>query len=170
VGIKSFPRLNFFLNSHSTASASLLATLGFRGNEPEKVFIASLNVFIEKCLCNLPGKPLVYDIKRGLEDFAKYKGKNLEVKEVYRFGSEENALQFYKREIDERRAVIVSFVYDKEGRKRDRARERRETDSYLGIGYIPKTNFLILYDGRKIVAKNYDGDYTNLIVLGARVK
>jgi len=164
--INAFPRFSLFLNSHATASAILLAHLGFKGNEPEKTFIASLNVFIEKCLCNLPGKPMAYDIKRGLEEFAKYKGEKLEIKELYKFGSKENALDFYKKEIEAKRPTIVSFVYDKEGRKPDRARERRESDSYLGIGYIKNTSFLILYDGKGVLARSYDGNCQNIIVLG----
>jgi hypothetical protein len=84
--IKDFPRFSFFLNSHATASAILMAYLGFKGNEPEKAFIASLNVFIENCLCNLPGKPLIYDIKQGLEGFAKYKGRKFRGEGDFRIG------------------------------------------------------------------------------------
>jgi len=176
--IKDFPHFSFFLNSHATASAILMAYLGFKGNEPEKAFIASLNVFIEKCLCNLPGKPLIYDIKQGLEGFAKYKGRNLEVREVFASEGKEKALDFYKREIDSGRPLIVSFIYDKEGRNPQRARERRDSDSYFAIGYLqlsgghnPSKNiYLILYDGKQIVAKNYMGNYPNIIILGARVK
>jgi len=227
--IKDFPRFSFFLNSHATASAILMAYLGFKGNEPEKAFIASLNVFIEKCLCNLPGKPLIYDIKQGLEGFAKYKGKNLEVREIFASEGKEKAFDFYKREIDSRRPLIVSFIHDKEGRNPQRARERRDADSYLAIGYLqllfskarlprvpygnprndrigeivitslmgsplfviaspPKAGvaissllgkgnakqreavYLILYDVKQIIAKNYMGNYPNIIILGARVK
>ena len=220
--IKDFPRFSFFLNSHATASAILMAYLGFKGNEPEKAFIASLNVFIEKCLCNLPGKPLIYDIKQGLEGFAKYKGKNLEIREIFASEGKEKAFDFYKKEIDAKRPLIVSFVYDKEGRNPQRARERRDADSYFAIGYLqlsggrkasylpsvitrreaspllfPKTRlprvpegnprndnktliasppatrgivYLILYDGKQIIAKNYNGPYTNIIILGARAK
>ncbi|MBC7326734.1 hypothetical protein H5T87_01295 [bacterium] len=176
VRIKDFPRFTFFLNSHATASAILLAQLGLGGKEPEKVFIASLNVFIEKCLCNLPGKPLIYDIGKGLRDFAKYKGKDLEVREIYKLKSGENPLDFYKREISWGRAAIVSFIYDREGREPDRAKERREADSYVGVGYLSlplegKENiFLLLYDGKSLLAKSYEGNYTNLIILGARLK
>lgn len=168
--IKEFPRFPFFLNSHATAGAIFLALLHFKGNEPEKAFIASINVFIEKCLCDQPGKPLTYDIKKGLEDFAKYKGKRLELEEVYKFGKGDDALLFYKREIDSGRAVVVSFLYDKEGRKPERARERRESDSFLGIGYLPlgKQSFLILYDGRGFLARSYSANCSNIIVLGAR--
>ena len=226
--IKDFPRFSSFLNSHATASAILMAYLGFKGNEPEKVFIASLNVFIEKCLCNLPGKPLIYDIKQGLEGFAKYKGRNLEVREVFASEGKEKAFDFYKREIDSGRPLIVSFIYDKEGRNPQRGRERRDSDSYFAIGYLqllfskarlprvpygnprndkigeivitslmgshrsviaspPKAGvaissllgkrnvgseavYLILYDGKQIIAKNYMGNYPNIIILGARVK
>jgi hypothetical protein len=227
--IKDFPHFSFFLNSHATASAILMAYLGFKGNEPEKAFIASLNVFIEKCLCNLPGKPLIYDIKQGLEGFAKYKGKNLEIKEIFASEGKEKALDFYKREIDSGRPLIVSFIYDKEGRNPQRARERRDSDSYFATGYLqllfskarlpgvpygnprndkigeivitslmgshrsviaspPKAGvaisslfgkrngkrgeavYLILYDGKQIIAKDYMGNYPKIIILGARVK
>ncbi|MGC8843131.1 MAG: hypothetical protein ACP5QS_04275 [bacterium] len=175
--IKDFPRFSFFLNSHATASAILMACLGFKGNEPEKAFIASINVFIQKCLCNQPGKPLIYDMKEGLENFAKYKGKSLEIREVFAAGEGRKAIDFYKREIEARRPLIVSFIYDKEGRNPQRARERREADSYLAIGYLegekPKgvsSLFLILYDGKEILAKSYDDSHTNLIILGAREK
>lgn len=187
--IKDFPRFSFFLNSHATASAIMMAKLGFKGNEPEKAFIASLNVFIEKCLCNLPGKPLIHDIKQGLEGFAKYKGRNLEVRELFSSEGKDKAFDFYKREMDSGRPLIVSFINDKEGRNPQRARERRDADSYLGTGYLilsgdrkavslfGKRNvgigdvvYLILYDGKQIVAKNYTGNYPNIIILGARVK
>jgi hypothetical protein len=100
------------------------------------------------------------------------------VREIFASEGKEKALDFYKREIDSGRPLIVSFIYDKEGRNPQRARERRDSDSYFAIGYLqlsgghnPSKNiYLILYDGKQIIAKNYMGSYPNIIILGARVK
>jgi hypothetical protein len=174
VSVKSFPHYKYFLNSHATVCAMLVDYLGLRGNDSEKSFIASVNVFIEKCLCSQPGQPLIYDIAKGLQDFASYKKKRLLIKELYKSDSGDKALNFYLEKIKQKEPLIVSFVFDKEGRSRERAKERREAETFLGVGelMVGKEIYLILWDTKMedFVAKSWDGSHTNIIVTEVRVE
>ncbi|MGB9798220.1 MAG: hypothetical protein ACPLSK_06300 [bacterium] len=171
--VSNFPRYPFFLNSHTTSAAVLLTFYGLRGKENEKSFAASLNLFIEKCLCNELGKPLVYDIAQGIKNFASYRKKKITVEEVYQSEAPDKALRFYTEKIKRGQPVLVSFVYDKEGKSRERAKERREANTYLGVGYLEmgKEIFLILWDAKTgdFVAKNYKGAHTNLIITSVKL-
>ncbi|MBC7329743.1 hypothetical protein H5T88_05210 [bacterium] len=133
VSVKSFPRYKYFLNSHATVCGMLLDHLGLRGNENEKSFVASINLFIEKCICNQQGQPLIYDIAKGLQDFATYKKRKLLIRGA-----------------------------------RQRAKERREADTFLGVGQLimGKETYLVLWDAKmdNFLAKNWNGSHTNIIV------
>lgn len=170
--VKGFPRYPFFLNSHATSSAILLDYLGFREKEDTKTFIASLNIFLEKCLCGQPGQPLIYDIAEGLKNFAEYKKRRIIIEEICKSSNPGKALSFYIEKIKKEEPMIVSFIYGKEANKLESARERRQADTYLGVGYIELKGelFLVLWDAQMegFIAKSWESLYTNLLIIRVR--
>ncbi|MGC9004645.1 MAG: hypothetical protein ACP5KZ_08105 [bacterium] len=95
------------------------------------------------------------------------------MEEVYQSEAPDKALRFYTEKIKSGQPVLVSFVYDKEAKRTERAKERREANTYLGVGYLEmgKEIFLILWDAKTgdFVAKNYKGAHTNLIITSVKL-
>ncbi|MBC7328180.1 hypothetical protein H5T87_08725 [bacterium] len=169
-----FPRYPYFLNSHSTSTAILLDYLGLRGEEDRKSFVATINLFLEKCLCSQPGKPFIYDIAKGLRDFATYRKVNLKIEEIFKSDDEKKALSFYTNKVKHGEPLLVSFIYDKGGEKKELARERRIADSYVGLGYlkIDEDIFLILWDSRTegFLAKNWNSTSSNIVIMSVKLE
>lgn len=187
--LEDVPIYQFFRSTHPLAAAEVLEYRGLRREgEPIKAFIAGLASFLEECLCDLPEKPSIWQVEKGVEGFSAYRQNKLEVIEKCKYSEvTEERITFddYKRAIDAEQPVIVTFLYDPEYRRGlGIASQRMSGVSVAGVGYLSDEtgNYIIGHDGlflgeeplsRKgkepwarpgVTFYNWDGNYSNIIL------
>jgi len=136
--IPDVPRYKFFVSSHSTAAAEVLAYHGVKTELPEVVLIGGLEGRIYRCEC---GKDVhLWDVAAGTRLWAGAQGLkvNTEAK-VLRGGKEGEALDFaqYLGAIDSGRPVVLTYSLDEASAKdMDASFRSQERVSVVGIGYV----------------------------------
>jgi len=136
-------------NHHAFSAALFLEALGLLPEKyPWPFKVGWVNTLVQKCLCDLPGKPKVWRIGEGLERVLKALGKRGRVrfKEVVGRGVEE-AL---KRSIGRGKPCILTYVTNPKARgNAKRAIERRAGASVVCSGYLesPYGLFALVSEG-----------------------
>jgi len=100
-------------NAHATATAWLLDHYGLRKpRESDKKLIASCWVYLQRCECNQPGKPILWEIAAGLGKLLTARGcPNTAIKERCRYshiGDERAGWNEYVAAINDNRPVILT--------------------------------------------------------------
>ncbi|MFH1777387.1 MAG: hypothetical protein ABH952_07515 [Candidatus Omnitrophota bacterium] len=186
--VQAYPYLR---STHSIAVAGLLNYLGMKDKKlPLKAFIAGITTYIEKCLCDLPEKPIIWKIGKGIKEFSVYQGYRIEIDEKCRYSANtEEEIQFadLKIKINKTYPVIVTFLYEPHyHHDLETARQRITGSSVIGTGYLEYQigQYLAGLDGlfkdeellidkknlatetrNTVTFYNWDGDYSNLIIV-----
>ncbi len=139
-GFPAFPTLR---SSHATAAAMWAAGEKVKQpKEPIPALIGSLSGVITRCLCDLPEKPWVHELERGLPMFLRARGQNGSVQTFLRSESSFNTVSAALRR---NKGALVTFTYRAEQKQKASALLRTEGTTVLAIGYwdSPFGSFLI---------------------------
>jgi len=149
------PAIPVYRNSHATAVAWLLDHYGLRkqGEDP-RILIATAATFMEFCHCDLPGKPIAWRVREGLQELLMSHNRVATIVEKARYSvlpADRADVDEYVRSIRQNRPVIVTFCYDPDARESVIKAQRRVSDcsSMVGVGYLRQggASYLVCHDG-----------------------
>jgi hypothetical protein len=110
--IEDVPVYRFFISSHPTAAAVVLAHWNLkRQDEPDKSFIGEIANYIRTCGCGK--REEILEMARGIKSFSALRGYRVTAKEWSKRGVNLNEImtfENYQREIDAGRPVVISFM------------------------------------------------------------
>jgi len=128
-----FPLLPTLRSTHATACAMWARGRGVVSEkEPFQTLIGSLSGLITRCLCDLPEKPFVHEIERGLPLFLRLQGKS---GKVTSFLFSQTSWSTPKNTLQRQKVALVTFLYRREQREREKALWRVEGTTVLAIGF-----------------------------------
>lgn len=148
-----YPSLPTLRSTHATSIAMWAIGEGLVSEkEPYQAVIGSISGLITRCLCDLPEKPFVHEIERGLPLFLKLRGKSGKVET---FLLSETPWEKVKRKFLEGKVAFVTFLYRKDQRERKNALYRVDSITVLALGFweSPKGVYLITISPRNSFEK-----------------
>jgi hypothetical protein len=138
-----FPVLPSLRSTHAASCAMWAIGVGVVGDkEPYQKVIGDFSGLITRCLCDLPDKPFVHEIERGLPLFLKLRGRKGTVKT---FTLSQTSLAALKQQFEKNKIAIVTFLYRKDQKEQKKALWRVDGTTVLSIGFweSPHGFFLI---------------------------
>ncbi len=182
---KGFPLLPTLRSSHATAAAMWAIGEGITlPKEPPPALIGSLSGVISRCLCDLPERPWVHELERGIPLFLKARGRD---GSVQTFLHSQTPFPSLTGPFKRNGSALVTFTYLSEQVKKDAALLRMDGTTVLAIGYweSPSSPFLIalsplpLWEKGKekvrgleegVILYRWDGPATNVVVAFFSIK
>lgn len=138
-----FPVLPALRSTHAASCAMWAMGVGVvNEKEPYQKVIGDFSGLITRCLCDLPDKPFVHEIEKGLPLFLKLRGKKGKVKT---FVLSQTPWANLKRQFEKSKIAFVTFLYRKDQKEPKKALWRVDGTTVLSIGFweSPHGFFLI---------------------------
>ncbi len=130
----SFLLLPSLRSTHAASCAMWAIGVGVvNEREPYQKVIGDFSGLITRCLCDLPERPFVHEIERGLPLFLKLRGKKGKVKT---FLLSQTSWATLKGELEKNKFALVTFLYRKDQREKKRALLRVEGTTVLVVGFL----------------------------------
>ena len=128
-----FPVLPSIRSTHAASCAMWAMGVGVVGDkEPYQKVIGDFSGLITRCLCDLPDKPFVHEIEKGLPLFLKLRGKKGTVKT---FVLSQTPWSNLKRQFEKSKIAFVTFLYRKDQKEPKKALWRVDGTTVLSIGF-----------------------------------
>ncbi|MEM0503204.1 MAG: hypothetical protein QXT58_00680 [Archaeoglobaceae archaeon] len=173
----NFPLLPTLRSTHATSLAMWAIGEGIvSSKEPYQAVIGSIHGLITRCLCDLPDKPFVHEIERGLPSFLKLRGK---VGRVQTFLLSETPWAKIRENFLGGKVAFVSSLFRKDQKQKEMALYRIDGITSLALGFWESKYgvYLIVLSPQNILEKpkevkgwldgvsliNVDGPSVNLV-------